>query len=572
MRLNGLQAALLAVTLGFSSTGFAQKDEALLSMAESRKTAFVADLEKLVNIDTGTGDTAGLTQVEAILTARLKALGAEVQAVPSEAPAVGNILVGTLKGSGDKNAMLVVHYDTVFGPGEVAKRPFKVVGNKAYGPGVADAKATAEEIARLGKDLTCVGAEKAGNADGSIPPWSGKWLGVPPGVEFKGTGFHPVDPYPAEKPLYVITAANMAQYAQRLSAGQKALFKRYPGTYKIAVYPTHRDFRFPDAVCKTTLENAASAELVDNGEGVMGASGGTLFPIPKTGLELLWNATMPYRAWTEELVSDNAYVLADGKVNWGRVRSRNLAPGVEPGRKGKTLGNSSFYLNETLLPERDKGEVNTGTEFWNFAKEPRQSWRYDPGTRRVRQSPGYGYDMPFPGTGGSIAVDEVRLFNGSPERFNWKIVGKKELYVPYNAYRLHSDKLKYADLIRPGHLNPDALRYELHRVWVVEGTLKDGYRHLYSKRTLYVDEDTWFMLMADNYDSRGELWRTSVVNYFYAYEMNTWQAGVGLYHDLNAGTYLAFNLVNEQPGAYKLNQGKFTERDFGPEAARRMGL
>lgn len=140
MRLNGLQAALLAVTLGISSTGFAQKDEALLSMAESRKTAFVADLEKLVNIDTGTGDTAGLTQVEAILTARLKALGAEVQAVPSEEPAVGNILVGTLKGSGDKNAMLVVHYDTVFGPGEVAKRPFKVVGNKAYGPGVADAK------------------------------------------------------------------------------------------------------------------------------------------------------------------------------------------------------------------------------------------------------------------------------------------------------------------------------------------------------------------------------------------------------------------------------------------------
>lgn len=140
MRLNGLQAALLAVTLGISSTGFAQEDEALLSMAESRKAAFVADLEKLVNIDTGTGDTAGLTQVEAILTARLKALGAEVQAVPSEAPAVGNILVGTLKGAGDKNAMLVVHYDTVFGPGEVAKRPFKVVGNKAYGPGVADAK------------------------------------------------------------------------------------------------------------------------------------------------------------------------------------------------------------------------------------------------------------------------------------------------------------------------------------------------------------------------------------------------------------------------------------------------
>jgi hypothetical protein len=332
----------------------------------------------------------------------------------------------------------------------------------------AHAKATPEEIARLGKDLTCVGAEKAGNADGSIPPWSGKWLGVPPGVEFKGTGFHPVDPTPP-KALYVITAANMAQYAQRLSAGQKALFKRYPGTYKIAVYPTHRDFRFPDA-CKTTLENAASAELVDNGEGVMGASGGTLFPIPKSGLELLWNATMPYRAWTEELVSDNAYVLADGKVELGPGALPQPGPGRRARPQGRRWATRPSTSTKPCCPSATRARWNTGTEFWNFAKEPRQSWRYDPGTRRVRQSPGYGFDMPFPGTGGSIAVDEVRLFNGSPERFNWKIVGKKELYVPYNAYRLHSDKLKYADLIRPGHLNPDALRYELHRVWVVEGT------------------------------------------------------------------------------------------------------
>lgn len=434
------------------------------------------------------------------------------------------------------------------------------------------AKAAPDEIARLGKDLTCVGAEKAANADGSIPAFSGKWLGVPPGVDFKGTGHHPVDPYPNEKPLFVITAANLAQYANRLSPGQKALFARYPSTFRMPVYPSHRDFRFPDAVCKTALDNAANAELIDSGEGVAGTGGGPLFPLPKSGLELLWNANAPYRAWTEELVSDNAYVLADGKVNWGRVKSRNFAPPSEPGKRGKTLGHSSFYMNETLLPERDKGEVNTGTEYWNFAKEPRQSWRYDPGTRRVRQSPGYGYDMSFPGTGGSITVDEVRLFNGSPERFNWKIVGKKELYIPYNAYRFHSGKLKYSDIIRPGHVNPEHMRYELHRVWVLEAELKPGFRHLYGKRVMYLDEDTWFMVMADNYDTRGELWRTSMLNYFYAYEMNTWQAGVGLYHDLNAGTYLAFNLINEQPGAYKLNEGKFSERDFGPEAARRAGL
>ena len=436
----------------------------------------------------------------------------------------------------------------------------------------AQAKATADEIARLGKDLTCIGAEKAGSKDGSIPEFSGKWLGVPPHVAFKGTGNHPIDPYPDEKPLFVITAANMEQYAQRLSDGQKALFKKFPQTFRMPVYPSHRDFRFPDSVCQTARENAASAELVNDGEGVMGVTGGPIFPFPKTGTELLWNAIIPYRAFTEELVSDNAYVLADGAINWGRVKSRNFGAANEPGARHKTEGQSSYYLNETLLPERDKGEINTGMEFFNFAQNPRQSWRFDPGTRRVRQSPGYGYDMSFPGTGGSITVDEVRIFNGSPERYNWTIIGKKEIYIPYNAYRVHSPAIKYAELVKPGHANPDFMRYELHRVWVLEGKLKEGFRHLYGKRVMFIDEDSLFPIMADNYDARGGLWRTSMLNHFYAYEMQTWQAGVGFYHDLNAGTYLAFNLVNEQPSAYRLNENKITPQMFGPEAARRMGL
>ncbi len=439
----------------------------------------------------------------------------------------------------------------------------------------AQAKATAEELARLGKDFTCVGAERAGNADGSIPEWSGKWLGAPPHVDFKGTGSHPIDPYPEDKPLFVITAENVAQHAHRLSAGQKALFEKYPATFRMPVYPSRRDFRFPDAVCEVTRENAANAELIDGGEGVIATTGGILFPFPKSGLELLWTASIfTYRPYTEELTSDNAYVLADGKVNWGRVKSRNLAPHLEPGKRTRTTGGqaSAYYMNETLLPERDKGEINTGVEFWNHKAQPRQSWRYDPGTRRLRQSPGYGFDMAFPGTGGSITVDEVRLFNGTPERYEWKIVGKQELYIPYNAYRLHAPTLKYADLLQPGHVNPEHMRYELHRVWVLEGNVKPGFRHLYGKRVMYIDEDSWLMKMAENYDTRGGLWRTSMMNYFYAYEAKTWQAGVGLYHDLMAGTYLAFNLVNEQRNGYTLNTGKLSERDFGPEAARRAGL
>ena len=89
---------------------------------------------------------------------------------------------------------------------------------------------------------------------------------------------------------------------------------------------------------------------------------------------------------------------------------------------------------------------------------------------------------------------------------------------------------------------------------------------------MYIDEDSMLMLMGENFDARGQLWRTSMINYFYAYEANTWQAGVGLYHDLLAGSYLAFNLVNKQKSAYTLNTGKIKSGDFGPEAARRLGL
>lgn len=439
--------------------------------------------------------------------------------------------------------------------------------------GTALAAATAEELAELGTTRTCVGALKAGNAEGTIPEWSGKWLGVPPHVNFEGTGNHPVDPYPEDKPLFVITAQNMAEHADKLSAGQKALFEKYPDSFQMPIYESRRDFRFPDSVCEATRRNAEDAKLVSEGEGVEATTGGILFPFPKTGLELLWTSSFfTYRPWTEEMVYDNAYVLNDGNINWGRVKSRNLAPHLKTGVMGETQGKSSFYLNETVLPERDRGEINTGIEFWNHTTDPRQSWRYDPGTRRVRQSPEYGFDMSFPGTGGSITVDEVRIFNGSPQRYDWNIVGKQEMYIPYNTYRVHSPDISYEDLLTPGHANPEHMRYELHRVWVLEATLKDGYRHIYGKRHMYVDEDTLFMVMGDNYDARGSLWRTSMVNYFYAYEAQTWQAGVGFYHDLQAGSYQAFNLINEQPKGYTLNVGDLSERDFGPQAARRAGL
>ncbi|MFD2272781.1 DUF1329 domain-containing protein [Undibacterium arcticum] len=104
----------------------------------------------------------------------------------------------------------------------------------------------------------------------------------------------------------------------------------------------------------------------------------------------------------------------------------------------------------------------------------------------------------------------------------------------------------YADILKTGHVNPDYMRYELHRVWVLEGTLKDGYRHQYAKRVMYLDEDTWHAVMSDNYDARGQLWRMAMVNYIYAYEMQAFQARVSVYHDLTSGAYMADRLNNER--------------------------
>ncbi|KMW48674.1 glutamate carboxypeptidase [Ralstonia insidiosa] len=141
-QLMSLAAALACAT---STTAFAQPaqaanaDSALLQAAQQRKDAFVKDLATLVNIDTGTDDANGLAKVEAILAQRLKDLGASVEVVAAP-PAAGKAVIGKLQGTGTQNIMLMIHYDTVFGVGEAAKRPFKIAGNKATGPGVADAK------------------------------------------------------------------------------------------------------------------------------------------------------------------------------------------------------------------------------------------------------------------------------------------------------------------------------------------------------------------------------------------------------------------------------------------------
>ena len=436
----------------------------------------------------------------------------------------------------------------------------------------AAAAVSAEEAAQLGGDkLTCTGAERAGNADGSIPAYSGQWLGAPPRLDLKNASGHDSDPYADEKPLFTITAQNMAQYADKLSDGQKALFKRYPDTFRMPVYTSHRDFRYADWVCDTLKKNAATAKLIHDGVGVSAVTGTVPFPIPKSGLELQWNLQLPTRAWTEVATYDQAAVYGNGNMAWGRVSYNILAPVNDPAKRGSTTDTLGSYFNViTLLPERDKGSLDIGWTPNDYDHNYTHTWGYNPGTRRVREAPEFGFDLPQ-GAGGFRTVDDDRLFNGSPERYDWKIVGKKEIYIPWDGYRLNDPKVKYKDMLLKGTINPDYMRYELHRVWVLQATLKPGYRHLYSKRMIYMEEDSWHGVMADTYDNRGQLWRVGMINYFYAYEMQAYHAGVAVYHDLVDGAYVADRLVNEQPDGEKLNAGGLSAADFTPDAARRGG-
>ena len=384
------------------------------------------------------------------------------------------------------------------------------------GATAAHARATPEELARLGKQTTCMGAERAGSPSG-VAEYTGKWLGPAPGMTTE-TGKPPADPYAGEKPLFTITAQNMAAHADKLSEGQKGLFKKYPASFRMNVYPSHRDFRFDDSMCKALAANAAEAELIDDGLNVKnGHKGATLFPFPKTGLELLWNGAFPARSNVEYRDTDLAVVYSNGNILWGRQLMWAYARMNDPKLRGtKMEGIAAYTKLVTLLPEREKGALTKTLDFFTMDKDQqRLAWQYIPAVRRVRQAPGFGFDMPNPSSANTITIDETRLFNGSGQRYQWKILGKKELYIPYNGYRLESrepGQNKYAKLLTPGHENPEFVRWELHRVWVLEARLKEDFRHLYHTRVFYLDEDTMQFTMSDTFDSKGQLWRFNWIN------------------------------------------------------------
>lgn len=432
---------------------------------------------------------------------------------------------------------------------------------------VVSAAVPAAEAATLGGDkLSCNGAEKAGSTSG-VAVWTGKFKGTWPGATHT-SGYEP-GPYADEKPLFTITAANAAQYADKLSEGEKALLAKYPQSFRMNVYPSHRDFADSAQTCERAKHNAVNSKLIDGGKGVTGITGAIPFPMPANGLEAVWNVGNAGRMYTEHATFDIADVYFTGTIGWGRQELKVLVDNNDPDKQpsyGERI--AAHFYSRSLLPERDRGLVAVGFQPNNYTDNATQSWQYQPGTRRVRQAPEVGFDYPVPPAGFRTSDDD-HGFNGSPERYDWKLVGKKEIYIPYDNFRINDPALKYKDLIKPQTVNPDYLRYELHRVWVIEGTLKKGFRHIYAKRRLYADEDTWLVSIADNYDGRGQLWRVPLITYHYSQEGHAWHRGVSIYHDLEAGTYEAGYLVNESRQWWEIDR-PMSAAQFTPGAIARM--
>ena len=425
------------------------------------------------------------------------------------------------------------------------------------------------EAAKLGNTLTPIGAEKAGNADGSIAPWTG---GLAKNAGEVGANGALSDPFNSEKPLFTITAQNAAQYQEKLTPGQLAMLKRYPGSYRMQVYPSHRSASLPDSVYKAIANNAINTHLISGGNGLDSFDMATPFPIPQSGLEVVWNHLTRYRGGSVRRTHVQATPLADGTfmpVYFDQQFTyRDQLKDFDP----KNPGNVLFYYKQLVTaPARLAGDVVLVHETLDQVKEPRMAWVYNAGQRRVRRAPQIAYDGPYPASDGQRVADNLDMFNGAPDRYDWKLMGKKEIYIPYNNYKLDSPQLQYNDVVKAGHLNADFTRYELHRVWVVEATLKPGERHLYAKRVIYVDEDTWQIVLADHYDARNTLWRVAEGFMTPIYDRQIPWLGVEALYDLINGRYIVSGLRNEEKTPMEIGF-KALGADYTPAALRSAGI
>ena len=382
---------------------------------------------------------------------------------------------------------------------------------------------TDEELAQLGVEgtpLTPVGATRAGNADGSIPPWDGGLVATPPGIQI-GDGWP--DPFADDQPLFTITAANAEQYRDKLTAGQLAMFAQYPESFRMHVYPTRRTAAFPQWFYDATKVQAKTIEICPeyDTEGKICLvnvyqGGGTPFPIPKNAEEVGWNSLLGhYSGHTMNAMSNGALIDSLGNRTDVIMQSREYWPWNETAealpdnewfrRDGGALLCDSWQI---LQPPRSSGLVFGGCNYNELVDF--QVYLYIPGQRRVRKAPEIGFhDSPSFGSDGQRTVSSRWMwwFGGTEVRHDFEMQKGLEKFVSYNSYKIAEGTTSFDDIFGEKHVNQDLLRYELHRVWMIDSRLKQGYRHLYKRHTAYFDEDSWMGVAYEAYDAKDRLWR-----------------------------------------------------------------
>ena len=424
-----------------------------------------------------------------------------------------------------------------------------------------------EQLDRLQADLTPVGALRAGNADGRIPAWTG-------GINQPPQGYQPgtvhINPFDGESALLRINASNLDEHTTNLSPGQIAMLRKYGESYFMDVYPTHRSAAFEQRIYAKTASNGMAGHLTTDGEGVLDVAEGFPFPFPETGRELIWNHKLKYKGLGSSRRLNLVNATAGGKYQLVNMQIEVLSQYHQPGATLESIDNRLLYLMQTInSPARLAGSLLLVHESVNQELRPRDVWVYNPSQKRVIRAPNVAYDNPSVATDGLAVSDMADMFNGAMDRFDWSLEGKREMYVPYNAYRLHGSPSDYKELVLPGHLQSSLLRYELHRVWVVEARLREGSRHINPRRTYYLDEDSYQILMVEHYDKRGELWRFSEAHPIVFYEVPTLWTSVETHHDLQSGRFVSYRQDNRN-GAASFDVG-LTASQFSPQTLRRKG-
>jgi hypothetical protein len=420
----------------------------------------------------------------------------------------------------------------------------------------AVAAVSADQAKALGTTLTQFGANPEASADGSIPAYTGGLASAPAG--FKPGGQNYINPYADEKPLYTITSANLAQYEKLLTPGTLTLFKQFPD-FSIDVYPTHRSMHYAEWFLDNTVQNATTAKLAGKvqGDEVVGSAPdgqafqGIPFPIPANGYEVIWNNLFRFAPPISLMQSSSYMVDSSGSVNaLPGFYAYYMHPWSSQDENFRKMAYNAVYGFNTLLTSPP---TSAGTDFLNYylpnAADTPPIWFYTPGQRRVRRAPDFSYDVPMAAYDGILFWDEPWGFVGRMDRFDFKLVGEKEMLVPYNEFKITNTE-SAKQTLGPKYVKASAMRWEKHRVWVVDAALKQDARHAYSKREFYVDEDSWAIMLAEAYDQSGKLWRETQNLVFPTYDVGGMNMDSFITYDLHKGNYVVINTDRNEPGHY----------------------